>query len=52
MADTDKKQEPKDYGKYLDDRVKEVLEDKDWDMPKEQREMFLGKGLEWNMLFI
>ena len=52
MAETNEKQEEKDYGRYLDDRVKEVLADKDWALPKEMREMFLGKGLEWSMLFI
>ena len=36
---------------YLDSLVQELMEDPDWDLPKEFR-VFLKADLEWNLLFL
>ncbi len=40
-----------DYQKYLEELVKELVEDETWELPKEAR-FLLTDDLPWGMLFI
>lgn len=49
MSEMDKKEESKT--EYLQEIAQELLEDENWELPKEAR-FFLLPGFEWEMLYL
>lgn len=49
MADIEKKEQTKT--EYLHEIVNELLEDENWELPKEAR-FFLLPGFEWEVLYL